>query len=241
MLALVSSGHGHRSLKSGQVTQEASVKAGMMEVFAAGTVIDFAQWDGVAGEVIAVELPEATVSRLMQDEAPALNIGTRYELYDANLADLTQRLAHEVAMGSPNGPLYGQGLTLALLGWLKARYGAPTARRPRAKTFGSRDIQRLRSLVVDHPSADLRIERLADAVAMSPHHFARMFKATFGQTPHAYVLERRIEAACQALRCEPERPIADVAGACGFANQSHFTEAFRRRTGLTPARWRQDR
>lgn len=124
-----------------------------------------------------------------------------------------------------------------LLGWLGTRYGAAVPLRGIRK-FGSRDAGRLRTLIAEQLATDLRIERLAAVVAMSPHHFASTFKATFGQSPHAYVLEQRLDAGCRALRCATDRPLAEIASDCGFASQAHFTEAFRRRIGTTPARWR---
>ncbi|MCY1553962.1 Exoenzyme S synthesis regulatory protein ExsA [compost metagenome] len=75
---------------------------------------------------------------------------------------------------------------------------------------------------------------------MSPYLFAKMFKATFGRPPHAFILEQRIEAATRVLRTQRDRPLAEIANAFGFSSQAHFTEAFRRRTGTTPARWRKD-
>jgi AraC family transcriptional regulator len=97
---------------------------------------------------------------------------------------------------------------------------------------------RLRAIIEEQLSGDLRIERLAEPFSMSAQHFARTFKSTFGQSPHAFVLERRIEAASRALRTEPNRPVADIASDCGFASQAHFTDLFCRKIGTTPARWR---
>jgi AraC-like DNA-binding protein len=55
---------------------------------------------------------------------------------------------------------------------------------------------------------------------------------------HVYVVERRIDEACRRLRSHRHESIADVALSLGFSSQSHFTEAFRRRTGSTPRAWR---
>lgn len=239
LVGLVCIGTGKRWLKSGVPTQAFYTAPGMVQLMQAGTQVDHARWDGTAGQVIVVELPEVMVNRLLQDDARHVGLRTHHELFDAPLAQLVTALWSEAANGSPLGALYAQGVTLALLGLLGARYGAaPDTSRRRTGKFGPRDAQRLRNLIAEQLSADLRIERLAELVSMSPHHFARTFKATFDQSPHAFVLERRIEAACRTLRSDIHRPIADIASASGFANQAHFTEAFRRRMGTTPARWR---
>ena len=70
---------------------------------------------------------------------------------------------------------------------------------------------------------------------MSAFHFARAFKQATGETPHRFVLRRRLERAKLALaRGEP--PV-QVAAACGFASQSHFGVRFQEATGLTPGRY----
>jgi AraC family transcriptional regulator len=77
-------------------------------------------------------------------------------------------------------------------------------------------------------------------VGLSPQHFARLFKATYGTSPHQYVQTLRIDAAVEALRRDHAVPIAQVALACGFASQSHMTELMRRRLGFTPSTLRRD-
>ena len=80
---------------------------------------------------------------------------------------------------------------------------------------------------------------LASELGLSPHHFARVFKATFGVTPHRYVQARRLEAAADALQRQRQRPIADIALAHGFASQAHMTDLMRRRFGVPPRLLRQ--
>jgi len=77
---------------------------------------------------------------------------------------------------------------------------------------------------------------LADAGGWRVRHFSRMFMST-GQTPHSFILRRRVDRAKDLLR-RPKLPLAEVALSCGFADQSHFTTSFRKATGRTPLRWR---
>lgn len=84
--------------------------------------------------------------------------------------------------------------------------------------------------------ADLRLAALADVAGMSVYHFARGFTETVGVSPHAYVLKRRLERAKHMLRRDGN--LAQVSMDCGFANQAHFTTAFRRAVGVTPGEYR---
>jgi AraC family transcriptional regulator len=73
-------------------------------------------------------------------------------------------------------------------------------------------------------------------VSMSPSTFARLFKASVGATAHSFVLSRRLQRA--EILLNGDTSLSEIALAVGFASQSHFTEAFRRRTGRTPSRVR---
>ena len=239
MLALVRSGTGKRWLRGGGPLEEFETVPGTIDLLESGFVVEQACWKGTSGEVIGIQLPEVLVSRLLLDDARALNLRTCHVRSDPMVAELMNRLWIEAENGSRSGPLYVQGLTLALIGLLDVGYGSGrSTAMTRIGKFGSRDVERLRTLIVENLKEDLRIERLADCVSMSPHHFARMFKATFGQTPHVFVLEQRVQAAAALLRARPKRNVADVADDCGFASHAHFTEVFRKMIGTTPACWR---
>lgn len=87
--------------------------------------------------------------------------------------------------------------------------------------------------LADHVGAD-DLARLAGAA--DRFHLARSFRALYGTSPHAYLVQARLVAARHQLACG-EAPAA-VAAACGFADQSHFGRWFRRAYGLTPAAYR---
>jgi AraC family transcriptional regulator len=142
----------------------------------------------------------------------------------------------------PNGELYLQGLSVALLGVLEKRYGAGgDAHAPRfGRTLGAAQKRRLSDLFHQQLGSNLTLSRLAQEVGLSPHHFARLFKATYGTTAHQYLQTLRIDAAVEALRRDHAVPIAQVALACGFASQSHMTDLMRRRLGFTPSTLRRD-
>ncbi|WP_207459676.1 AraC family transcriptional regulator [Azospirillum sp. SYSU D00513] len=97
-------------------------------------------------------------------------------------------------------------------------------------------LRRVAEFVEAHLDAPLSIDDLAAVAGLSPFHFARAFKRSTGEAPHRFVLRRRIERA-KSLIAMDGLPLAEVAAACGFSSQSHFTLRFREVTGLTPKRF----
>ncbi len=90
-----------------------------------------------------------------------------------------------------------------------------------------------------HLSSAIVLEDLASVLNISRYHFCHLFKQSFGIAPYQYILQRRVERAKQLLRRQ-ELSLAEIALACGFANQSHFTKHFRQQTGSTPKQYRQE-
>ena len=80
---------------------------------------------------------------------------------------------------------------------------------------------------------ELSLAELARAANLSDYHFARMFKASFGMSPHAWVMQRRLARARQLL-ASGRLPLADVAENAGYAHLSHLNAALRR-AGLASA------
>ncbi|MEM6943605.1 MAG: AraC family transcriptional regulator [Pseudomonadota bacterium] len=90
---------------------------------------------------------------------------------------------------------------------------------------------------LEHP---MRIAELAEIAALSEFHLMRCFRNSMGRTIGQHILERRVSRAEAMLR-GTEAGIAEIADACGFSSQGHFSERFRRLTGWTPAEYRDAR
>lgn len=82
------------------------------------------------------------------------------------------------------------------------------------------------------------IHEAAAACHISRAHLSRTFKRCTGITPRMWHRRQAIEAAARLLLELPECQLAQIAQICGFADQSHFTNAFRRIHQLSPAAWR---
>ncbi|WP_110654631.1 helix-turn-helix domain-containing protein [Salinicola halimionae] len=97
--------------------------------------------------------------------------------------------------------------------------------------------QRLTVHIGTHLHDTIRAADLAAIVRLSVGHFTHAFKMTFGETPCHYIHRLRIQQA-QTLMQSRQTPLTEIALACGFCDQSHFTRLFRRATGTSPSEWR---
>jgi AraC family transcriptional regulator len=86
----------------------------------------------------------------------------------------------------------------------------------------------------------IHVRDLSFVARQSPAHFARSFKLTFGEPPHAYIVKRRLEKACHLMMTSFE-PLSDVALSVGFSDQAHLNKLFRQAFGQSPANWRRER
>jgi AraC family transcriptional regulator len=83
----------------------------------------------------------------------------------------------------------------------------------------------------------LDLAEWADSVKLTTSEFARRFQQHTGVAPYTWFMDRRIDEA-KRLMMESRMPLVEIALDSGFCSQSHFTEAFRRRVGTSPGRWR---
>ncbi|WP_206240417.1 helix-turn-helix domain-containing protein [Novosphingobium terrae] len=88
-----------------------------------------------------------------------------------------------------------------------------------------------------HMEDTITNDELASLVRLSCGHFCRAFRNTFGVTPHAFVMQRRVDNASMMMIRSAE-PLAAIAAACGFTDQAHLSRLFRRVKGFSPAIWR---
>src|ERR1700744_5926920 len=101
-------------------------------------------------------------------------------------------------------------------------------------------IRRADEFIEPHLGGDLSVADLAGECGLSASYFARAFRLATGTPPHQWLIKRRIERAKRLLR-EGSLDLAQIAVACGFADQSHLSRTFARHEGHTPGKWRRVR
>ena len=101
----------------------------------------------------------------------------------------------------------------------------------------SETLATVREHIDRHFAKALTINKLAALARLSPFHFIRSFRAAYGQTPHQYLRDRRVERAKELL-ATTVIPVTEVCDKVGFRSLGSFTTLFRKQTGETPAEYR---
>lgn len=116
--------------------------------------------------------------------------------------------------------------------YASARSGALTSRQIQ---LSPKQIETARSMLNEPGSHS--IADVARACGVSRGYFIQGFKEATGQTPHRWVMSQRTEQA-RSMMLKTKFSLADIALACGFADQSHFSRVFSRANGMSPGSWR---
>ncbi|MBA2535087.1 MAG: helix-turn-helix transcriptional regulator, partial [Rubrobacter sp.] len=143
----------------------------------------------------------------------------------------------EIETGGLGGELFTESLANMLALHL-LRSHSSLGRRSRRRIgregdISKRHLSKTTDYINDILPRKLTLAEIAGAARMSPHHFARSFKAETGLSPHQYVIQRRVERA-RALLADTDLTLAEVARAVGFANHSHLSSHIRRVLGVSP-------
>ena len=101
-------------------------------------------------------------------------------------------------------------------------------------------MRRLNVFIEARLDQPIRLKELSAISKLSTAYFSRAFKLTFRETPHAYIVRRRLERA-ETLMLTTDLRLSDIAVRCGFADQAHLCRLFRQQYAKSPAAWRRER
>jgi AraC family transcriptional regulator len=231
-------GRGQRILRVGHADLELGTSKGMIELYREGYEIAKTRWQGEQGECIAITFPRSSTERLLHDDNRGVCFSTAHGVFNSQISRLGYELANEYRRGLPNGALYSEGISIALLGLIIREYASDGVADTRSVGLSVEQKRTICDLIDSELGSDLSVERMARLFDMSAYQFSRRFKSCFGTSPHQYILLRRVDAAVSELQRNRGRSIAEIALEFGFSNQAHLTSAVRKHLGTTPSRAR---
>jgi AraC-like DNA-binding protein len=115
--------------------------------------------------------------------------------------------------------------------------GLRPAVRPATGGLTRSQQRRAKEVLVEHLSGDVPLATVARECGLSLTSFSRAFRKSVGVPPYRWLIQQRIASAKRLLRDDP-MSLAEIALACGFSDQSHFTRFFSAAVGVSPGAWR---
>ena len=187
-------------------------------------------------------LPRKTLDAIADDaDAPRisdLKFTPGVGVMDQVVAELTRLLLPAFDNPDQVFQLFADHISLALGTHIAQAYGGMrSVTAPSRGGLATWQERRAKELMGANLQRDVSTADVATECALSAGHFARAFRRSTGLSPHQWLLQRRIDEAHGLLR-DRRLSLAEIARACGFADQSHFTKAYTRRRGISPGAWR---
>lgn len=156
---------------------------------------------------------------------------------DPVFASLARGLLDAAEKGILQTPLYLQTFESAILERIAVIGGVRDAGSSSAR-LSKRALRKAIDFIHAHREGGVRVGAVAAEAGMSQYHFSRLFRNATGVSPHRFILDLRLAHSLALLGGKGGKTVAAIAAETGFSDQSHFTNAFRRRYGISPARCR---
>jgi AraC family transcriptional regulator len=176
-------------------------------------------------------------ARVAMGETSVPRLAAHYAALDPFLREIGNALCDDLRSGRPPNDAYLLPLAGVIAMHLVRHYCGALPGATLGGGLPQHKLKRVQEYVDEHLAEPLHVDQLAAEANISAFHFARMFKRATGQSPHLYVVMRRVECAKALLR-DGDMPLIVVAQQAGFRTQGHFTGVFRRYTGCTPRLYR---
>jgi AraC family transcriptional regulator len=161
----------------------------------------------------------------------------RLFFFDRDIWETASKLKMQVENPASSG--YAEALSLALAHELLRLREGPLVTPLLRGGLAVWQQKKVADYIEEQLDKEISLQELAALTQLSPFHFARAFKQSFGEPPHRYQMGRRMERA-KALLKVPARTVTEVALMLGYSETSSFTSAFRRLNGVTPSDYRRN-
>jgi AraC-like DNA-binding protein len=159
-------------------------------------------------------------------------------VFDPTVWHLGEALLPALERPEEIGAMYANHILLAMHTYFAVAFGG-MRRQAHSRRGGLApwQVRCATDLMMERLGEDISLSEPAAACGLSPGYFARAFRKSMGTPPYRWLLLQRVLRAKSLLR-EADLSLADIATACGFADQSHFTRVFTSIAGASPGAWR---
>ncbi|MEI9805767.1 MAG: AraC family transcriptional regulator [Pseudolabrys sp.] len=158
--------------------------------------------------------------------------------FDRDIWDTAMKLKAQVENPAPGRSYYSEALSLVLLHeLLRLNNGAAVGEPILHGGLAAWQQKRVADYIEEHLAEDVPLSALAGLVNLSPFHFSRAFRQSFGVPPHRYHLGRRVERA-KCMLANVSTSVTEIGQRLGFSESSAFTATFRKFAGRTPTDFR---
>ncbi|HMJ70516.1 MAG TPA: helix-turn-helix transcriptional regulator [Cyclobacteriaceae bacterium] len=132
--------------------------------------------------------------------------------------------------------VYVESLAVACIVYLAKKYrGSKEIYFPKGR-LNPYQLKEVIDFAYSYMQFNIGLHELAGLVHLSPYHFGRLFKQTVGRSPYQFILALKIECAMKLIK-QNNGPISEIAYQLNFSDQSHFSNAFRKATGISPRQY----
>jgi AraC family transcriptional regulator len=188
------------------------------------------------------ELPEAALARWLADHRWArktfLDLRSGSSIMDGTLLAFGRATVAVLEQPERASQFFIDHIMMGVCSYMFTTFGP--ARKTLTGGLAPWQEKRAKDLIESRLSSDLTLDELAYECGVSVAHFTRAFRQSVGETPHKWLMQRRIDSA-QHLLILTKKPLAEIADECGFSDQAHFTNTFTRMVGTPPGAFRRER
>jgi AraC family transcriptional regulator len=239
MIVVYQGGKSTMRRRSGGPWQTATVERGVVSLLTRAEQSIW-HWDkpiNVRHIYLSHDTLAETAEQVFGREPASIEIDDHLRRVDTVIPQCLQVLEDEMAHGGPGQNLLVDAVRTQIAVHLLRRFAKVDLPNLNPTVFSTLQSHRILEFIEEYLGENFGLESLASTVGLSPFHFSRKFKAEFGQTPHSFIIRKRIERAKTMLQ-KGNISMTAVALDCGFSDQSHFCRTFRRMVGVTPAEYR---
>ncbi len=217
--------------------QHSTLESGHIQIHPPDTLI-YKSWKSPS-KMLFMAIDRSFASKVVADvfNENLIELEPKIAIRDPVITGMAEAWKVELAQRGAGGRIHAEALATALIVHIFRTYGGANNVQLATGGMSTARLSRVVNYIEENLGQNIGLTILAELAGLSVHHFSEVFKSELGIAPYHFIIARRIHRAKEMLIAS-EASIAEISADLGFSGQSHFTEHFRRLTGVTPMRFR---